>query len=147
MASTGNISGSSFSSEWRQPLCFCFRITRGMFGTVKSYRGLKRMLVVTTAHWGRHGVSWQKWLLSQTFLLAAKGGTAAWPCISRRPFTKAVQMGCSGLGACPDLAMELGALFSHFLLDSSWRFFAISDPDGKVGSPGLATWPISSIVS
>lgn len=55
MASTGNVSGSSFSSEW-QPLSFCFRTAMGMFGTVKSYRGLKQMLVATTAHWGRQCV-------------------------------------------------------------------------------------------
>lgn len=75
-------------------------------------------------------------------LLAAKGGTAARPCISRRPFTKAVQMGCSALGTCPDLDMELGTLFSHFLLDSSWRFFAIGDLDERWGLRALPPDPL-----
>lgn len=86
-------------------------------------------------------LSWRKWLLSHTLRLAAEGGTAARPWISGCPFTKAVQMGCSALGTCPDLGRELGALASHFFLDSSWRFFAIGDLDERWGLLALPPDP------
>lgn len=69
--------------------------------------------------------------------LSGQGGTAARPSISGCPFTKAVQMGCSALGTCPDLDMELGGLVSHFFLDSSWCFFAIGELDERWGLQAL----------
>lgn len=115
--------GSSFSSEW-QPLSFCFWITKGMFSTVKSYRGLRNGYWLSSLHTEEDTGCQRKWMLSCTLHLAAKGdacpGSPGAPS-PRMPKWAALPL-ARALGAAParpDLDIKLGGLVSHFFLHNS----------------------------
>lgn len=109
----------SRSSEW-QPLSFCSSVTMGMFGTVKSYRGLRNGRWLPPLHTeeedtGCHGGSgcWAAPFTQQpkeALLHAPPSPGTLSPRLSKWALSSERALGAAPTG--PDLDMELGILLS-----------------------------------